>query len=151
MLNELAKSGQVNAHNFPYETVALARECDSFIEGSDWSRSTFSTLYRRVKEHMAGQHGPYQGLYRYKNATLIEKLEITPEEERHMKTLVSTTERYRRLCAKRAPGIAARRAAKAELHNRIRLAVLSGALSQAEAARTYGLTPGRVSQILSNV
>ena len=24
MLNELAKSGQVNAHNFPYETVALA-------------------------------------------------------------------------------------------------------------------------------
>ena len=54
MLNELAQSGQVNAHNFQYETVALARECDSFIEGSDWSRSTFSTLYRRVKEHMAG-------------------------------------------------------------------------------------------------
>ena len=25
MLNELAKSGQVNAHNFQYETVALTR------------------------------------------------------------------------------------------------------------------------------
>ena len=96
MLNELAKSGQVNAHNFPYETVALARECDSFIEGSDWSRSTFSTLYRRVKEHMAGQYSRGQGLYRYKNQTLIDLLEITPEEERHMKTLISRREKDRR-------------------------------------------------------
>ena len=96
MLNELAKSGQVNTHNFQYETVALARECDSFVKGSDWSRSTFSTLYRRVKEHMAGQYGRGQGLYSYKNATLIDQLRITPDEERHMKTLISTTEKYRR-------------------------------------------------------
>ena len=96
MLNELAKSGQVNAHNFQYETVALARECDSFIGGSDWSRSTFSAVYRRVKEHMAGQYGRGQGLYRYKNATLIDQLEITPDEERHMKTLISRREKDRR-------------------------------------------------------
>ena len=96
MLNELAQSGQVNAHNFQYETVALARECESFVKGSDWSRSTFSTLYRRVKEHVAGQYGRGQGLYKYQNQTLIEQLEITPEEERHMKTLISTTEKYRR-------------------------------------------------------
>ena len=96
MLNELAKSGQVNAHNFQYETVALARECESFVKDSDWSRSTFSTLYRRVKEHVAGQYGRGQGLYKYQNQTLIEQLEITPEEERHMKTLISTTEKYRR-------------------------------------------------------
>ena len=96
MLNELAQSGQVNTHNFQYETVALARECDSFVDGSDWSRSTFSTLYRRVKEHVAGQYGRGQGLYKYQNQTLIEQLEITPDEERHMKTLISTTEKYRR-------------------------------------------------------
>ena len=96
MLNELAKSGQVNAHNFQYETVTLARECEAFVKGSDWSRSTFSTLYRRVKEHVAGQYGRGQGLYKYQNQTLIEQLEITPDEERHMKTLISTTEKYRR-------------------------------------------------------
>ena len=96
MLNELAQSGQVNAHNFQYETVALARECESFVKDSDWSRSTFSTLYRRVKEHVAGQYGRGQGLYKYQNQTLIEQLEITPDEERHMKTLISTTEKYRR-------------------------------------------------------
>ena len=63
---------------------------------SNWSQSTFSTLYRRVKEHVAGQYGRGQGLYKYQNQTLIEQLAITPEEERHMKTLISTTEKYRR-------------------------------------------------------
>ena len=45
---------------------------------------------------MAGQYGRGQGLYRYKNETLVDQLRITPEEERHMKTLISTTEKYRR-------------------------------------------------------
>ena len=45
---------------------------------------------------MAGQYGRGQGLYKYQNQTLIEQLEITPDEERHMKTLISTTEKYRR-------------------------------------------------------
>ena len=116
MLNELAQSGQVNAHNFQYETVALARECESFVKDSDWSRSTFSTLYRRVKEHMAGQYGRGQGLYKYQNQTLIEQLEITPDEERHMKTLISTTEKYRRRNEKdrEARGFAARRVDRAK-------------------------------------
>ena len=96
MLNELAKSGQVNTHNFQYETVALVRECAEFTEGPEWTRSTFSSLYHRVKEHNAGQYGWGQGLYRYKNETLIEQLEITPDEERHMKTLISRREKDRR-------------------------------------------------------
>ena len=45
---------------------------------------------------MAGQYGRGQGLYRYKNATLIEQLRITPDEERHMKTLISRREKDRR-------------------------------------------------------
>ena len=96
MLNALAQSGQVHTQNFPYEAAALARECDSFIEGTEWSRSTFSTLYRRVKEHRAGKYGKGEGLYRYSNQKLIEQLQITPDEERHMKTLISTPEKYRR-------------------------------------------------------
>ena len=81
MLNELAKSGQVNAHNFQYETVALlARECESFVKGSDL-----------VPEHLQHplpssqgalwpvRYGRGQGLYKYQNQTLIEQLEITPD------------------------------------------------------------------------
>ena len=52
---------------------------------------------------MAGQYGRGQGLYKYQNQTLIEQLEITPEEERHMKTLISTTEKYRRRNEKDRP------------------------------------------------
>ena len=116
MLNELAQSGQVNAHNFQYETVSLARECESFVKGSDWSRSTFSTLYRRVKEHVAGQYGRGQGLYKYQNQTLIEQLEITPDEERHMKTLISTREKYDRKNERRneARGYQSKRVVMAE-------------------------------------
>ena len=55
-----------------------------------------SMQQRCVKEHVAGQYGRGQGLYKYQNQTLIEQLEITPEEERHMKMLISTTEKYRR-------------------------------------------------------
>ena len=111
VLNQLAMSGQVNDHNFPYEARALARECVSFIEGSDWYRSDFSTLYRRVKEHRAGMYGKGEGLYRYSNQKLIDHLEITPEEERHMKTLISTSEKYRRNNERRreARGYQARR------------------------------------------
>ena len=77
----------------------------------DWSSSTFSTLYRRFKEHMGGMYGEGEGLYRYSNQTLIEQLGITPEEERHMKTLISTKEKYRRNNERRneARGYQARR------------------------------------------
>ena len=54
---------------------------------SDWSRSTFSTLYRRVKEHVAGQYGRGQGLYKYQNQTLIEQLEITPDEDKGIRQI----------------------------------------------------------------
>ena len=36
-----------------------------------------------------------QGLYKCQNQTLIEQLEMTLDEEHHMKTLRSTTEKYR--------------------------------------------------------
>ena len=127
LLNQLAMSGQVNDHNFQYEARALARECDSFSEGADWLQSDFSTLYRRVKEHRAGKSGENEGLYRYTNQTLIEQLEITPEEERHMKTLISTSEKYRRRNERRneARGYEARRLERAKKITALHLTGLS--------------------------
>ena len=34
--------------------------------------------------------------YWYKNETLIDRLDITTEEQRHMKTIIGTQEKYRR-------------------------------------------------------
>ena len=39
--------------------------------------------------------------YRFKNETLIEWLEITPDEEKHFKTIISKSEKYRRREVKR--------------------------------------------------
>ena len=69
---------------------------------------------------------------------------VVPEGEREVSL-------FWRLNFLRAPGIAARREAKAELHNQIRVAVRSGALSPAEAARTYGVHRSRVYQLLKSV
>ena len=100
-----------------------------------WSRSTFSTLYRRVKEHMAGQYGRRQGLYRYKNETLIDLLRITPDEERHMKTLISTREKRERDYRSRreARGYQARRSERAERIVTLHRAGLSSRAIAAEA------------------
>lgn len=34
--------------------------------------------------------------YRYKNETLIDRLDITSEEQKQMKTIIGTQEKYRR-------------------------------------------------------
>ena len=141
-LNFLLQSGQATARNAYHEARALARELDpGFVMGRDWQESDLSTLYHRAQQG-------HRSLYRVRNDTLLNRFRITPDEERRMSTIISATEKYRRLCAKRAPGIAARREAKAELHNQIRVAVRSGALSQAEAARTFGLSRMHVYRIL---
>ena len=76
---------------------------------------------------MAGQYGRGQGLYKYQNQTLIEQLKITPEEERHMKTLISTTEKYRRNNDRRreARGYQSKRVERAKKIVELHLAGLS--------------------------
>ena len=46
---------------------------------------------KRVSKGMRDKEG-----YWYKNETLIERLDITPQEQRHMKTIIGTQEKYRR-------------------------------------------------------
>ncbi len=42
-----------------------------------------------------------KGDYWYKNSTLLEALSITPEEQKHMTTIIGLEEKYRRNNAKR--------------------------------------------------
>lgn len=43
------------------------------------------------------------GGYWYKNETLTDRLDITIEEQRHMKTIIGTQEKYRRNNERRTP------------------------------------------------
>ena len=48
-------------------------------------------IVRRVSKGMRDKEG-----YWYKNETLIERLDITEEEQKHLKTIISRKEKYRR-------------------------------------------------------
>lgn len=45
----------------------------------------------------------YKRLYKYSNEKLIELLEITEEEQKQLRTIIGTAEKYRRNNAKRTP------------------------------------------------
>jgi hypothetical protein len=81
------------------ELFALAREVGGWTEGR--TRSKLQAVFRTSREAAAGKRVEWAGVdwdprYRLKNQTIIEWLEITPEEEREFKTIISDHERRRR-------------------------------------------------------
>lgn len=81
------------------ELHALAREVGGWTEGK--TRSKLHAVFRTSREAAAGRRVEFAGVdwdprYRLRNQTIIEWLEITPEEEREMRTVISDDERRRR-------------------------------------------------------
>jgi hypothetical protein len=81
------------------ELFALAREVGGWTEGK--TRSKLHAVFRTSREAAAGKRVQFAGVewdprYRLKNQTIIEWLQITAEEEREMKTIISDDERRRR-------------------------------------------------------
>lgn len=88
------------------ELFALAREVGGWTEGR--TRSKLQAVFRTSREAAAGKRVEWAGVdwdprYRLKNRTIIEWLEITAEEEREMKTIISGEERRRRDRARKEP------------------------------------------------
>ena len=81
------------------ELYALAEEVGGWTPGH--TDSKMHAIFRTAREHQAGKRVEWDGLavsprYKFKNETIIEWLEITPEEERRLKTIISDEERRRR-------------------------------------------------------
>jgi hypothetical protein len=86
------------------ESEALAHRIDPMH--IFYTRSDLSTVYRRAKAVKAGEMVEFQGrfyppLYTPRNQTLIDIFQITPTEEREMRTIISKAEKMRRLTEKR--------------------------------------------------
>ena len=79
--------------------------------------------------------------YWYKNETLIERLGITREEQKHMKTIIGTDEKYRRNNERRTPrnenGLTKRQQQKQDLINEIKTLKEKG-LKQKEVSAMIG-------------
>lgn len=108
-LNFLLKAEPVKASEMYAEAEALAKNIDP--SPGWWHRSDLSTLYRKAKRMQGGEKIIYKGkeypvLYNPRNQYLIELFEITPEEEKDLKTIVSYGEKCRRQTdRRRAQGV----------------------------------------------
>ena len=103
---------------------------------------------KRVSKGMKDKAG-----YWYKNETLIERLGITVEEQRHLKTIIGTRVKYDRNNKKRKNkrrnenGLTPRQQQKQYLINKVKELKEQG-LKQIEIANTLNITKGTVSKYL---
>jgi len=81
------------------ELCALAEEVGGWTEGH--THSKMHAIWRTAHMYAADKRVEWAGIevdprYRFRNQTIIDWLEITPEEERRLKTLIGDEERRRR-------------------------------------------------------
>jgi hypothetical protein len=97
-LNFLLLAEPVKIQSLYHEAAELAREIspDEFYRQSD-----LSTLYRKAQEYASGHRVEFQGrkyppFYTPQNSTLLEIFRVTTDEEKHLTTIISRQEKYRR-------------------------------------------------------
>ena len=81
------------------ELHALADEVGGWTLGK--TDSKLHAIFRTAREHQTGKLVQWDGVkisprYKFKNQTILDWLEVTPEEERLFKTIISDEERRRR-------------------------------------------------------
>jgi hypothetical protein len=94
-LNFLLLSGATNSGQMYLEATAL---CKEFGFGEFKRHDELSTLYQRAKEYEAGKTVCWNGrelpaLYTPKNSTLIDLFQITPDEMKLMRTIITKDEK----------------------------------------------------------
>ncbi len=134
------------------ELFALAREVGGWTEAR--TRSKLHAIFRTAHEAAAGKRVEWQGLeydsrYRMRNQTIIEWLEITAEEERQMRTLISDDERRRRDRERKQPEMSRKeyltRAAKRRVQAR---KLTAEGLSLRQIAKELGISHEAVRKAL---
>ena len=160
-LNFLLLSGAAHSSQLWHEATALAREIDP-----NWSYRSpeLSTLYQKAKAYNAGEMIEFNGkrypaLYTPKNDMLISLFRITDDEQKQLRTIISTNEAHKRAAEReearrRANGVVPRnkyesQARKSELREQVRKLNSEG-LSQRKLAVTVGVSQQRVSKLLKS-
>ncbi len=77
-----------------------------FLNGGTYLRQRVHSVFRRMAEAQAGVAHLWQGQkvdwrYRLRNSSILSLLEVTPDEQRQLRTLISSGEKERRRVAKR--------------------------------------------------
>lgn len=105
------------------------------------------SVYKAYQDHLKDKTKGYN----YKNETIIERLEVTEEEQKNMKTLLGTREKYNRNNERRTPrnedNLTPRQAQKQELIEQVQAFYAEG-LKQVQIAEKLGVAKGTVSKYL---
>lgn len=126
------------------ELAALAKEFAPTWTATELA-SCVSTTLSRARASARGETVDFDGMpvdprYRWKNATLIERLQITPDEERQLTTIISETESRRR-------GAERSRAARGRAGAKSRQAWLDSHDKQRQKAREMRSNGAKWSQV----
>ena len=126
----------------------VPKAIDKFIEYEQGIRSGED---KRVSKGMRDKAG-----YWYKNETLIERLEITIEEQKKLKTIIGTEEKYRRNNERRkskrrnSNGLTQREQQKQDRLNQIRK-LLDLGYKQSKIAKELGISRQAVSKLCKEI
>ncbi len=141
------------------EVCKLAREVAGW--NARETRSRMHTVLRKASAAEAGDQVLWEGVwkdsrYQFTNHRIVELLDITPDEEQELKTIVLEhtrldRDRKRKKKHRREQGAKDRKEYLAEVKNKRRRAkrLRDKGLSYAEIARRIGCTPQHVPRLLS--
>lgn len=116
----------------------------------DYEQGLRTGEIKRVSKGMRDKGG-----YWYKNETLIERLDITLEEQKYMKSIVSTEVKYirnnerRREARRNENGLTLREQQKQEVINKVKELKLQG-LSNIQIAKIVGKNKSTIGRLLKN-
>jgi hypothetical protein len=142
-----------------YEAESLTREvCPGFTNNHDL-RTLLSTLYRKAKEYEAGVTIDFNGkkyppLYTPKNSTLMDVFEITSNEEKRLRTIISANEAIerRRERDRKNPGqTRAQYLAKAEANRKEAIRLSQEGMNLRRIAKELGVTRQAIQHYLKGV
>ena len=151
-LTFMLASGVTTAEQMFHEARALATEINpNFVLGHEWHEGDLSSLYQRAKTEVKDPLKRTTGLYWVTNKRLIEEFQITPEEQRQLRTIISTDEKYRRNNLRRQEArrvdIEARAQDRAGRDQTIRREASEG-VSQKKIAERWDLSRVQIQRIL---
>lgn len=125
---------------------SVPKAIDKFIAYEQGRRSGEG---KRVSKGMRDKDG-----YWYKNETLIDRLEISLSEQKHMKTIIGTGEKYRRNNEKRTPrneeGLTKRQQDKLDRLKNIKILKDKG-LNQSQISKELGISRQAVSKLIKEI
>lgn len=157
LLCSLVLSGECTDKTLFANAQTLAEEC---CVNFSVNKTSLTTLITRVQLHLNGETVEFNGrevtpVYTFKTETLIERHDITPNEQKHLKTLISSSVKHQRaqkarIEKRRANGVLTRK----DYENRSKArqerarALFAEGMSKAEIARLMGLSRSTITRYL---